>query len=75
MFRDVDAYVRSTDSVDTGFGEQRAPSPVAVLDTILKVKGVSAAVGDMQSYAELLPKTANRSAKIKVHPHSVASPR
>ena len=56
VFRDVDAYVRSTDSVDTGFGEQRAPSPVAVLDTILKVKGVSAAVGDMQSYARVIAK-------------------
>jgi putative ABC transport system permease protein len=56
VFRDVDAYVRSTDSVDTGFGEQRAPSPVTVLDTILKVKGVNAAVGDMQSYARVIAK-------------------
>ena len=56
VFRDVDAYVRSTDSVDTGFGEQRAPSAVSALDTILKVKGVSAAVGDMQSYARVIDK-------------------
>ena len=56
VFRDVDAYVRSTDSVDTGFGEQRAPSAVSTLETILKVKGVSAAVGDMQSYARVIDK-------------------
>ncbi len=56
VFRDVDAYVRSTDSVDTGFGEQRAPSAVLALETILKVKGVSAAVGDMQSYARVIDK-------------------
>ena len=56
VFKNVDAYVRSTDSVDTGFGEQRAPSAVSALDTILKVKGVSAAVGDMQSYARVIDK-------------------
>jgi putative ABC transport system permease protein len=56
VFRDVDAYVRSTDSVDTGFGEVRASSPIAVLDEILKVKGVAAAVGDMQSYARVIDK-------------------
>ena len=56
VFRDIDAYVRSTDSVDTGFGEQRAPSAVSALETILKVKGVSAAVGDMQSYARVIDK-------------------
>ena len=56
VFRDVDAYVRSTSSVDTGFGEQRAPSPISALETILGVKGVSAAVGDMQSYARVIGK-------------------
>jgi len=56
VFRDVDAYVRSTDSVDTGFGEQRAPSPIEALDIILGVDGVSAAVGDMQSYARVVGK-------------------
>ncbi len=56
IFREVDAYVRSTNSVDTGFGEQRASSPVSALETILKVSGVSAAVGDMQSYARVIGK-------------------
>lgn len=56
IFRDVDAYVRSTDSVDTGFGEQRAPSPASALEIILKVDGVSAAVGDMQSFARVIGK-------------------
>ena len=56
VFRYVDAYVRSTDSVDTGFGEQRAPAAVSALETILKVKGVSSAVGDMQSYARVIDK-------------------
>ncbi len=56
VFRDVDAYVRSTDSVDTGFGDQRAPSPISALETIFGVEGVSAAVGDMQSYARVINK-------------------
>lgn len=56
VFRDVDAYVRSTDSVDTGFGEQRAPSPISALEIILGVDGVSAAVGDMQSFARVIGK-------------------
>ncbi len=56
IFRNVDAYVRSTDSVDTGFGDQHAPAPISALETILKVKGVSAAVGDMQSYARVIGK-------------------
>jgi len=56
IFREVDAYVRSTNSVDTGFGEQRASSPVSALEIILKVPGVSAAVGDMQSYARVIGK-------------------
>lgn len=56
VFSEVNAYVRSTNSVDTGFGEVRAPSPVSALEIILKVDGVSAAVGDMQSYARVIGK-------------------
>lgn len=57
IFRDVDAYVRSTSFVETGFsGEQRGPTPIAVLDIVLKVPGVAAATGDMQAFARVIGK-------------------
>ena len=35
IFRDVDAYVRSTTFIELNFGgEQRATTPIAVLDTV-----------------------------------------
>jgi len=57
VFRDVDAYVRSANSVESEFGESRhSPTQIGALETILKVPGVKAAVGDMQSYARVIGK-------------------
>ena len=57
VFRDVDAYVRSANSVESEFGESRhSPTQIGALETILKVPGVKAAVGDMQSYARVVGK-------------------
>ena len=57
VFRDVNAYVRSANSVESEFGESRhSPTQIEALETILKVPGVSAAVGDMQSYARVIGK-------------------
>ena len=57
VFRDVDAYVRSANSVESEFGESRhSPTQIEALETILKVPGVKAAVGDMQSYARVVGK-------------------
>ena len=57
VFRGVDAYVRSSSSIDTNFGEsRRGPTPISALETVLSVKGVSAAVGDMQGFARVIGK-------------------
>ncbi|MCX6535824.1 MAG: FtsX-like permease family protein [Actinobacteria bacterium] len=57
VFRDVNAYIRSSNSVESEFGESRhSPTQIEALETILKVPGVSAAVGDMQSYARVIGK-------------------
>lgn len=57
VFRGVDAYVRSSSSIETKFGEsRRGPTPISALETILKVRGVSAAVGDMQGFARVIGK-------------------
>ena len=37
VFRDVDAYVRSTNFIETNFGgEQRSPVPISLRDEVLK---------------------------------------
>jgi putative ABC transport system permease protein len=42
VFRDVNAYVRSSNSVESEFGESRhSPTQIEALETILKVPGVS----------------------------------
>jgi putative ABC transport system permease protein len=57
VFRDVDAYVRSTSFVETRFGgEQRGPTPVSVLETVRAVPGVVSATGDMQAFARVIGK-------------------
>jgi len=57
VFRDVDAYVRSTNFIETNFGgEQRSPVPVSLRDEVLKVPGVTNAVGDMQVFARVIGK-------------------
>lgn len=57
VFRDVDAYVRSTTFLELDFGgEQRAATPVAVLDTVRDVEGVTSATGDIQAFARVIGK-------------------
>jgi len=57
VFRDVDAYVRSTTFLELDFGgEQRAATPVSVLDTVRGIEGVTSATGDIQAFARVIGK-------------------
>ena len=57
VFRDVNAYVRSTTFLELDFGgEQRAATPIAVLDTVRGVEGVTSATGDIQAFARVIGK-------------------
>ncbi|NDF41425.1 MAG: ABC transporter permease, partial [Actinobacteria bacterium] len=57
VFRDVDAYVRSSQFVEVGFGgEQRAQTPISALETVLAVDGVDDATGDIQAFARIIGK-------------------
>jgi putative ABC transport system permease protein len=57
VFRDVDAYVRSTNFIEVPFGgEQRAGTPIEALDTVLSVPGVKDATGDIQAFARIIAK-------------------
>ena len=57
VFRDVDAYVRSSQFVEVGFGgEQRAQTPIAALETVVAVDGVDDATGDIQAFARIIAK-------------------
>ena len=57
IFRDVDAYVRSTTFIELDFGgEQRATTPISALDTVRGVEGVSSATGDIQAFARVIGK-------------------
>ena len=57
VFRDVDAYVRSSSFVKVDFGgEQRSSTPIEALETVLAVPGVKDAVGDIQGFARIIGK-------------------
>ncbi|MEY4068905.1 MAG: hypothetical protein RLZZ332_1241 [Actinomycetota bacterium] len=57
VFRDVDAYVRSTTFIELDFGgEQRAGTPISALDTVRQVEGVVSAAGDIQQFARVIGK-------------------
>ncbi|MFM8867190.1 MAG: FtsX-like permease family protein, partial [Ilumatobacteraceae bacterium] len=57
VFRDVDAYVRSTNFIEVPFGgEQRAGTPIEALDAVLAVPGVKDATGDIQAFARIIGK-------------------
>lgn len=57
VFRDVNAYVRSTTFLELDFGgEQRAATPISVLDTVRGVEGVISATGDIQAFARVIGK-------------------
>ena len=57
VYKDVDAYVRSSNFVEVQFGgEQRARIPIAELDTVRDVPGVVDAVGAISAYARIINK-------------------
>jgi putative ABC transport system permease protein len=57
VFRDVNAYVSSTTFLELDFGgEQRAATPVSVLDTVRGVEGVTSVTGDIQAFARVIGK-------------------
>jgi putative ABC transport system permease protein len=57
VFKDVDAYVRSSSFVEAEFGrEQRGSAPISALETVLAVPGVQAAAPDVQGYARIIGK-------------------
>ena len=57
VFKDVDAYVRSSNFVEVPFGgEQRGRIPISELDTVRAVPGVLDAVGDIQAFARIIGK-------------------
>ena len=57
VFKDVDAYVRSSSFVEAEFGgEQRGSAPISALETVLSVPGVKDAAPDVQGYARIIGK-------------------
>jgi len=57
VFRDVNAYVRSTAFIELDFGgEQRAGTPISALETVRNVEGVVSATGDIQGFARVIGK-------------------
>jgi len=57
VYKDVDAYVRSSNFVEVQFGgEQRARIPITELDTVRDVPGVVDAVGAISAYARIINK-------------------
>ena len=57
VFKDVDAYVRSSSFVEAEFGsEQRGSAPISALETVLAVPGVKDAAPDVQGYARIIGK-------------------
>ena len=57
VFRNIDAYVRSSQVIEGDFGaEDRQRIPVELVDTVRKVPGVKDAVGDIQAFARVIDK-------------------
>ena len=57
VFRNVDAYVRSSQVIEGEFGsEERQRIPVSLVDTVRKVPGVADAMGDIQAFARITGK-------------------
>ena len=55
VFKNVDAYVRSSQVIEADFGqEERQRIPVALVDTVKKVPGVSDAAPDIQAFARII---------------------
>ncbi len=57
VFKNVDAYVRSSSFVEAEFGaEQRGSTPMGALETVLRVPGVKTAAPDVQGFARIIGK-------------------
>lgn len=57
VYKDVDAYVRSSNFVEVPFGgEQRSRISMSELDTVRRVPGVLDAVGDIGAFARIIGK-------------------
>jgi putative ABC transport system permease protein len=55
VFDETDAYVRSSESLELGFGEtQRGRIPAALVDTVADVEGVGSAQGVVQRCAQMV---------------------
>ncbi len=55
VFKNVDAYVRSSQVIEADFGqEERQRIPVSLVDTIKAVPGVSDAAPDIQAFARII---------------------
>lgn len=57
VFKNVNAYVRSTEVVDTDFGfQERQRIDTALVDVVAKVPGVDAAAANLQAFARIVGK-------------------
>ncbi len=57
VFRNVDAYVRSSQVIEAEFGqEERQRIPIALVDLVKQVPGVSDAAPDIQAFARIVGK-------------------
>lgn len=55
VFKNIDAYVRSSQVVEAGFGnEERERIPLSLVDVVKKVPGVSDAEGNIQAFARII---------------------
>lgn len=57
VFKNVDAYVRSSQVIEADFGqEERQRIPIELVDTVKTVPGVTEAIPDLQSFARIVGK-------------------
>lgn len=56
VFKDVDAYVRSSQFIEVQFGEQRSTASMSAYETVLAVPGVKDVAPDIQAYARIVGK-------------------
>ncbi|NBW91100.1 MAG: FtsX-like permease family protein [Actinobacteria bacterium] len=56
VFKDVDAYVRSSQFIEVQFGEQRSTASMAAYETVMAVPGVKDVAPDIQAFARIVGK-------------------
>jgi putative ABC transport system permease protein len=57
VFADVNAYVRSSNVIETDFGaEERTLLPASIAEDVAKVEGVQSAIPQVQAYARIIGK-------------------